>query len=68
MGCYKHVNRTALQIAWMNEKYEIIEGMAKDMNEDEKKKQFDGIFPDGKLVKYNCDLEEAKKLLNVVFD
>lgn len=67
-GRPKYVNRTAWQIAWMNEEYEEVERMAKYMSDEEKQKQFAEIFPDGKIVKYNWDLEEAKKRLDAVFD
>lgn len=66
-GRYKYVNRTAWQIAWMNEEYEIAEEMGKFIDEDEKKMQFAEIFPDGKLVKHDWSLEEAKKRLQAVF-
>ena len=66
-GRYKYVDRTAWQIALMNEEYKIAEEMAEHMGEEEKKQQFSEIFPDGKLVKHNWDLKEAKKRLDEVF-
>lgn len=67
-GRYKYVNHTAWQIALMNEEYEIAEEMGQFMDDEEKRKQFAEIFPDGEIAKHNWDLQEAKRLLNAVFD
>ncbi|MBX3710215.1 MAG: hypothetical protein KIT56_08710 [Gammaproteobacteria bacterium] len=66
-GRYKYVNRTAYQIALMNEEYEEAEEMGKYMTEEEKQKQFAEVFPDGKMIKYNWDLKEAMRRLEAVF-
>lgn len=67
-GRYKYVDRTAWQIAVMNEEYEEAELMGKFMTDEEKKKQFAEIFPDGEIKKYGFDLEHAKQLLNNLMD
>jgi hypothetical protein len=70
-GSVKHrfdKNHTAYQIAWRNEEDDIIAEMNKFLSPEEQKKQFDEIFPDGKLIKHNWDFETAKKLLQNVFD
>lgn len=66
-GRYKYVNCTAWQIALMNEEFDIAEEMAKSMDTEEKKKQFDEIFPNG-IIKHNWDLKKAIELLREVFD
>jgi hypothetical protein len=66
-GRYKYVARTIWQIALMNEEYEVAEEMGRLMTGEEKQKQFTEIFPNGKLIKHNWDLEEAKKRLKAVF-
>lgn len=68
LGRYKYVNRTAWQIALMNEEYEMAEEMGKHMTEEEKQIQFAEIFPDGKIIKHHWNLKEAKKRLKAVFD
>ncbi|MCW5584300.1 MAG: hypothetical protein KIT56_10610 [Gammaproteobacteria bacterium] len=67
-GRPKYVNRTFWQILIMNEEYEEAEEAGKLMTAEEKQKQFAEIFPDGKMIKYDWDSEEAKKLLQAVFD
>ncbi len=66
-GRYQYVNLTAWQIALVNEEYEIAAEMAKEMDQDEKEKQFAEIFPRG-IAKYDWDFEEAKNRLEAVFD
>ena len=66
-GRYKYVDRTFWQILMMNSEFEEAEEAGKLMTEEEKQKQFAEIFPDGKMVKYNSDLKEAKRLLQAVF-
>jgi hypothetical protein len=66
--CYEYKNHTAYQIAWRNEEDDIIAEMNKLLSPEEQKKQFDEIFPDGKLIKHNWDVEHAKMLLQNVFD
>jgi hypothetical protein len=67
-GRYLYKNRTALQIAWMNEEDDIIEKMAMRLTQEEKQQQFDEIFPDGELIiKYDYDFATAKLLLQNVF-
>jgi len=66
-GRYKYTNLTTWQIAWVNEEYEIVDEMAQHLDEEEKTKQFDEIFPDGELIKHNWNLKEAKRLLAAVF-
>ena len=67
-GRYKYVDRTFWQILIMNEEYEEAEEVGKLMSDEEKRKQFAEIFPHGEIKKYNFDLKEAKRLLQVVFD
>ncbi len=67
-GRPKYVNRTFWQILVMNEEYEEAEEVGKLMTAEEKQKQFDEIFPDGKMIKYGWDPEKANKLLQAVFD
>lgn len=67
-GRPKYVNRTFWQILLMNEEYEEAEEVGKLMTAEEKQKQFDEIFPDGKIIKYDWDPEKANKLLQAVFD
>lgn len=67
-GWYKYINRTFYQILLMNSEFEEAEEVGKMMTQEEKQKQFDEVFPDGKIKKSNFDLEEAKKLLQAVFD
>jgi hypothetical protein len=66
--CYKYNNHTAYQVAWRNEEDDIIAEMNKFLSREEQKKQFDEIFPDGKLIKQNWDFEQANKLLQAVFN
>lgn len=63
-------DRTYLQILFMNEEWDEATKVIEDtkMSYAEVKKQFDEVFPDGKIVKYKWDLEYAKKLLKAVFD
>ena len=51
----------------MHSEFEEAEETGKMMTQEEKQKQFDEVFPDGEIKKYNFDLEEAKKLLQAVF-
>jgi hypothetical protein len=67
-GRYKYVNRTFWQILIMNGEYEEAEEAGKLMPAEEKQKQFDEIFPDGKMIKYDWNPEKAKELLRAVFD
>lgn len=67
-GRYKYVNRTFWQILIMNGEYEEAEEAGKLMTDEEKKKQWAEIFPDGKMIKYDWDPEKAKELLREVFD
>lgn len=66
-GRYKYVKCTALQIAWMNEEYEIAQEMATLLDHEEVQKQFAEVFPDGKIVKYNWNLQKAIALLHALF-
>jgi hypothetical protein len=52
----------------MNEEWQEAENAGAFMTQEEKEKQFAEIFPDGKIAKYNWDLEQAKKLLQAVLD
>jgi hypothetical protein len=65
--CYDY-NHTAYQIAWRNEEDDIIAEMNKFLSPEEQKKQFDEIFPNGELIKHNWNFDEAKQLLQNVFD
>ena len=67
-GRYKYIHRTFYQILLMNSEFEEAEEVGKLMTQEEKQKQFDEVFPDKEIKKYNFDLEEAKKLLQAVFD
>lgn len=67
-GRYKYENRTVLQILWMNEEYEaamLIEAM---LGQDEVRRQFLEVFPDGEIKKNNFDLKQAEGLLEAVLD
>lgn len=66
-GRYKYVGRTFYQILLMNAEFEEAEEVGKLMSLEEKQTQFDEVFPDGEIKKYNFDLEEAKRLLQVLF-
>jgi hypothetical protein len=66
-GRYKYIKQTSWQIALRNEEYEIADEMGQFMTDEEKKKQFQEIFPDGEIKKYNWDIEHAKQLLTNVF-
>lgn len=65
-GRYKYMNRTSYQILLMNSEFEEAEKVGKLMTQEEKQKQFNEVFPDGQIKKYNFDLKEAKKLLLAV--
>lgn len=67
-GRYKYINRNFYQILLMNSEFEEAEVVGKLMSQEEKQKLVDEVFPDGEIKKYNFDLEEAKRLLQVVFD
>lgn len=62
-GRYKYAKRSPWQIALMNEEYSEAHKMGQLMTEEEKQKQFQEIFPDGRLIKYNWDHRNAKRLL-----
>ena len=66
-GRYKYINCTFYKILLMHSEFEEAEEAGKLMTQEEKQKQFDEVFPDGEIKKYNFDLEEAKKLLQTVF-
>lgn len=68
LGRYQYVDRTAWQIAVMNEEYEEAERMGEFMTDEEKQNQFAEIFPDGEIKKQGFDLEVATQLLQNVFD
>ena len=67
-GRYKYTNRTFYQILLMNSEFEEAEEVGKLMTQEEKQKQFDEVFPDGEIKKYHSNLEEAKRLLQILFD
>ena len=67
-GRYKYVNRSAFQILLMNSEFKEAQLVAKLMPQGEMQKQFNEIFPDGEIKKYEFNLEEAKKLLQAVFE
>jgi hypothetical protein len=66
-GSYKYKG-TPYQILLRNSEFEVAEEAGKLMASEENLKQFNEVFPDGKIIKYNFDLEEAKKLLQAVFE
>lgn len=67
LGRYKFVNCTAWQIALRNEEYDEADLMGKYMTDEEKKKQFLQIFPDGDM-QYPQNLAKAKELLQKLSD
>lgn len=67
-GTYQYIDRTAWQITVMNEAYAEAHKMGQLMTEEEKQRQFAEIFPDGVIIKYDWDLEEGARLLQVLFD
>ena len=67
-GRPKSTNRTFYQILLRNSEFEAAAKVGELMTPEEKQKQFLEIFPDGKIKKYNFDLEKAKSLLQVFFD
>jgi hypothetical protein len=67
-GRYKYINRTFYQILLMNSEFKIAEEVGKLMTHEEQQNQFDEVFPDGEIKKYNFDLEEAKRLLRALFE
>jgi hypothetical protein len=67
-GGYKYKNCTYWKMLVMNSEFEEAEEAGKLMTPEEKQNQFNEAFPDGKIKKYNFDLEEAKKLLQAVFE
>lgn len=67
-GRYKYLDRTFYQILLMNSEFEEAEEVGKLMTQEEKQKQFNEVFPDGEIKKYNFDLKEAKRLLQTLFD
>jgi len=67
-GRYKYINRTFYQILLMNSEFEEAEKAGELMTLEEKQKQFDEIFPDGEIKKYNFDLKVAQELLQAVFE
>jgi hypothetical protein len=66
--CYEYNDHTAYQIAWRNEEDDIIAEMNKFLSYEEQKKQFDEIFPDGKLIKHNWSFDKAIQLLQALCD
>ena len=66
-GRYKY-NHTIYQIYLMNSEFEEAEKVGELMPLKEKQKQFHECFPHGEIKKYNFNLEEAKKLLQVLFN
>jgi len=66
-GRYRYEKRTAFQIAWMNEEDDIVEEMKIILSSEEQQKQFNEIFPDGELKKYDYDFETAKLLVQDVY-
>ena len=66
-GRYQYVDVTPFKIALMNEEWGMATEMSEHIDADEVDKQFLDVFPDGKIVKYHCDNDEAKKRLEVVF-
>lgn len=66
-GRYKYKKRTAIQIAWMNEEYDEADRMCQHILEDEVRRQFLEVFPDGDIKKYDWDIDHAKALLAAVY-
>lgn len=64
---YHYQNRSALQIAWMNEEYGVVSEMAVQLNFEERVKQFYEVFPEGKLIKYDWNRQVAEVLLRKLF-
>jgi len=64
--CY--INQTNFQIALRNAEYKEAEKMEKHLTPEERQKQFNEIFPDGKIISYGCQFETAKALLKNVYD
>lgn len=67
-GRYKYINRTAWQIAVMNEEMAEANKMGQLMTAKQKQEQFAEIFPDGEMKKYDWDIEVAKQYLQAVFE
>lgn len=67
-GRYKYINRTAWQIAVMNEEMVEANKMGQLMTAKQKQEQYAEIFPDGEMKKYDWDMELAKQYLRGVFD
>lgn len=67
-GRYKYIDRTFYQILLMNSEFEEAEAVGELMTKEEKQKQFNEVFPDGEIKKYDFDLKKAKILLQAVFD
>ncbi len=65
-GRYKYVNLTTFQIALVNEEWEEAGRMTKYMTVEEQQKQLTEVFPDKKIIKFDWNLEEAKRLLHAV--
>jgi hypothetical protein len=70
LGRYKYENRTFWQILLMNEEWEEAKTAGELMTAEEKLNQFLEVFPEGKILKQDWDLENAKSLLKLkaVFD
>jgi hypothetical protein len=64
---YLYRDRSSWQIALMNEEFDIADEMGQGMTDEEKKKQFFEIFPDGEMKKHNWNIEHAKQLLSKLF-
>jgi len=58
---------TPWMMAFINEEYDILAEMNRFMPEQEQKKQFDEIFPDGKIKDYRFNLKVVEKLLYDLF-
>lgn len=67
-GRYRYLDKTPLQILWMNEEFEDAKLIEELLNPEEVARQFFEVFPDGVIKKDNFDLEKSKKLLQSVFD
>jgi hypothetical protein len=67
-GRYKYIKYSFYKILLANSEFEEAEKVGHLMTQEEKQKQFYEVFPDGEIKKYNFDLEEAKRLLQTLFD
>jgi hypothetical protein len=66
-GFYEYSDRTAYQIALMNEEFEAAKKMHEHMSPEEIIKQFDEVFPGGEIKNMHIDLEEGKAKLKNLF-